>query len=341
METKILSVLLALLLLFMGLYSCGNEESVDASRSKNITETAKIEDEKNELTFKVDSLNKNIDSLKKHKELLLDYKSTAELKIFSIIKNSFLDHIIIGSENLSETTELFRKLGFSIKDGKVHKNGIRNNFIEFADNTEIEIVEVKYPTEDFAIEYKNLISQNKFGLQFSLRVDVIENLKNNFSAINSNFVELQKGNDYSTLSAKGINFELPIFFIQFDKLNNSNTNHLNHAKGITSVWFETKDIKKTARELVDFGFDPIGNYYIPNFTGKVVEFKNANFKIVLIESDKYEITGITISVDSKSDLLKIINDNFDKNFLNKVFENRKSIFLPNEITKSIWLEFVE
>ncbi len=333
---------LTFLLIFIFLVvKCSNEQNVKESKKEHISETDKIKSEKIKLDETADSLTQSIEFLNKQKKILTNDSIIIHNNIYSSIKNSFLDHVIIGSENLNEISVLFKKLGFSIKEGKVHKNGIRNNFIEFNDNTEIELVEVNNPTENFTKEYEKIISQNKFGLQFALRVNEIENLKNNFSVINSNFVELQKGNDYSTLSAKGINSELPIFFIQFDKLNNSKTNHINNTKGISSVWFETKNIKITARELVDIGFEPIGNYYIPNFTGKIVEFKNANFKIVLIESNKYEISGITISVDSKSDLLKIINDNFDKTFLNKIFEKGKSIFLAKEITKSIWLEFVE
>ncbi|MFZ1291319.1 MAG: VOC family protein [Melioribacteraceae bacterium] len=329
---------ISIILLIILLTNCDNKRVVEQSKNTSKSEVEKLESIKVSHNVEIKSILDSINNLKNQIHVNINL---AEADIFSNLKNSFFDHIIIGSNNINESVIFFKKLGFSIKEGKVHKNGIRNNFIEFNDNTEIEIIEVNNPTENFTKEYEKIISQNKFGLQFALRVDEIETLKNNFTVINSNFVELQKGNDYSTLSAKGINSELPIFFIQFDKLNNSKTNHINNAKGISSVWFETKDIKKTARELVDIGFEPIGNYYIPTFAGKVVEFKNVNFKIVLIESDKYEITGITISVDSKSDLLKIINENFDKTFLHKIFEKEKSIFLAKVITKSIWLEFVE
>lgn len=344
-EFKMLKIFLKKLLIYIFslilIIGCDNTEKVQASKNENLTETDIIKSEKVELSKTADSLTQKITTLRNQKNNLSNDSLTNRTIIYSSIKNSFLDHIIIGTNNLHEISNFFEKLGFSIKKGRLHKSGLQNNFIEFEDNSEIELIEIKNPTDNFTKEYEKLISKNSYGLQFALRVDDIENLKNNFTSLNSNFTELQKGKDFSTLSSKNVNTHLPIFFIEFNKLNNSKTNHENKTKGISSIWFETKYIKETARELVDIGFEPIGNYSIPTFSGKIVEFKNASFKIILIESVKYEITGITISLENKSAIKNILNKNFNKTFSSKIIEKGKSLFLPKEITNSIWIEFIE
>ncbi|MBK7980942.1 MAG: VOC family protein [Ignavibacteriae bacterium] len=322
------------------LISCSNEKNVKVSKSEQISETEKIKTEKVILNKTADSLNKKIESLNTQKSKLNDSLIFYN-NINSIIKNSFADHVIIGNESLEKISDFFKKLGFSIKKGKLHKIGLTNNFIEFADNSELELVEIKNPSENFTKEYDKLISEKKYGLQFAIRVNEIEKLKNSFEKLNTIFTEIQKYTDFSTLSGNKINTELPIFFIQFEKLNNSIINHPNKVKGIYSVWFETKNIKKTAGQLVDLGFEPIGNYVIPTFSKKTVEFKNNNFSIILIESDKYEITGLSLITNKNIELMKIIDKNFDKTFTNKIITKPKSVFLPKEITKSVWLEFSE
>lgn len=327
--------------IFLLLANCDNQDKIEKSKGQNLNETKSIEDER--LTYKaeIESLETKIELLAKSKSQIESDANYNELEIYRILETSYLDHVIVGSKDLNKSSELFSSLGFSIKDGYKHKNGIKNNFIEFTNNSELEIIEVSDTNDELSKNYKTLIEENISGLQFAIRVHEIDQLKNSFDKLDYPFSKTDKNNFYSTLFSKSINTELPIFFIKYNKENNNTeVNHTNKTKGIKSIWFETKDIKKSAGQLVDFGFAPIGNYKIPSFNNKVVEFRNNNFGIILIESNKYEISGITISIESLSELQQIMNKNFDRIFLDKIIKYGKSIFLPREITKSLWLEFV-
>lgn len=331
---KYLKVIILLLLFTF----CSNESNVDSSKDKKLNEINNINNEKRELYGSVDSLNEKIKSLKDRKAEIRENLEYYEVEIFEKIKNANLDHVIISTVNLQETSNLFNTLGFSIKDGYKHKNGINNNFIEFANNTELEIIEVSDPKDELSSNYKNLIDENISGLQFAIRVNEIDQLKNNFEKLDYPFTKTDKNNFYSTLSSKSNNTELPLFFIQYN-IDNTNTlvTHKNNAKGIGSIWFETKDIKKSARQLVDLGFEAIGNYKIPSIKSKVVEFRNTNFGIILIESDNYEITGITILVEDIINLKSM----FDKNKIEFNELSNENIFLNPSQTKSIWIEFTK
>lgn len=334
---RILTIIL--LTLFI---SCGNQDTVKNSKKKQISETEEIKSEKIKLTNTADSLTEKINKLREKKNLLVKNNRIAEAEIFSILKNSEFDHVIIGTENLRKISDLFKNYGFTIKNGKQHENGISNNFIEFGNNSEIEFIEVNKPLNQIATKYSSFIKQKKYGIQIALRVSKIENLKVSFEKLKLPFINLDENPDYLTLSSDIINSELPIFFIQYKKqFNNSLVTHKNGSQRIIAVWISTKDIKKSAHELACFGFNAVGNYKIPEFNKKIVQFKNSYFSIILIKSEKYEISGITISVKNTKKVKNFLEEVKGIDFIAQSVPDRKSIYLNPEESKSIWIEFTE
>ena len=51
-----------------------------------------------------------------------------------------LDHIPIAVSNLDQAAERYRALGFSLKPGRPHDNGITNQHVKFTDGTELELI---------------------------------------------------------------------------------------------------------------------------------------------------------------------------------------------------------
>jgi catechol 2,3-dioxygenase-like lactoylglutathione lyase family enzyme len=51
-----------------------------------------------------------------------------------------LDHIPVAVRDLERASDRYRALGFTLKPGRPHDNGIRNNHAKFADGTEIELI---------------------------------------------------------------------------------------------------------------------------------------------------------------------------------------------------------
>ncbi len=332
------------LLFTLTLFSCSNNDKLEESRNKESLEAQEIAAAKKNRKKEIDSLQKEISELKNKKENFLSQNQIDFLKaeIYYNLQKSYFDHILIGVKNLEKQTETFRKLGFSIKKGKQHKNGIKNNFIEFGDSSEIELIEVQQASDKLSEKYKKLIDKNIYGLQFALRVNNVKKLKDNFSKLNSDFTILSVNKDYSILSKNKMDKGLPVFFIQYNIDNNNTlTSHSNGSKGIYSIWLSTNDIKNTAQKLSDMGFKLIGNYELPGIKGKAVEFTNSNFKIILIKSKKNEITGITILVDNLELVKNNLKSGFDTDFIEYSANRGKSIFINKELTNSVWIEFLE
>ena len=138
--------------------ACDNIKQIEDSQKESNKETENIEKLKDEYEKSIDGLNKEIDAISRNKSNLEKENKFAEAQIYSILKESYFDHLILGTKNISESGNLFSDvLGFTIKNGRQHSNGINNLFIEFEDNSELELISVIDPNDKMARKYKSLI----------------------------------------------------------------------------------------------------------------------------------------------------------------------------------------
>jgi hypothetical protein len=65
-----------------------------------------------------------------------------------------LDHIPIAVGNLERAADRFRALGFVLKPGRPHANGIRNEHAKFSDGTELELITAPAARDDLTRKYR-------------------------------------------------------------------------------------------------------------------------------------------------------------------------------------------
>ena len=65
-----------------------------------------------------------------------------------------LDHIPIAVGNLERAAERYRALGFTLKPGRPHGNGIRNEHAKFSDGTELELITAPDARDDLTATYR-------------------------------------------------------------------------------------------------------------------------------------------------------------------------------------------
>jgi hypothetical protein len=66
-----------------------------------------------------------------------------------------LDHIPLAVKDLERSRIDFETLGFALKSGRPHENGLRNAHVKFPDGTEIELITAPAATDALASEYYN------------------------------------------------------------------------------------------------------------------------------------------------------------------------------------------
>ena len=68
-----------------------------------------------------------------------------------------LDHVPIAVRDLASATAQFRALGFTIKPGRPHQNGIENASIKFADGSYVELITSHNGTDALARQYETFL----------------------------------------------------------------------------------------------------------------------------------------------------------------------------------------
>ena len=88
-----------------------------------------------------------------------------------------LDHVVIAVRDLDSLAARFTGLGFRLKDGRPHANGLLNKHVKFRDGTEIELMTVAGPATDrMAREYQDLIANEDAGAYVALRTEGIDSV---------------------------------------------------------------------------------------------------------------------------------------------------------------------
>ena len=64
-----------------------------------------------------------------------------------------VDHTPIVVADLEKAQADFRAMGFAIKAGRFHADGIRNAHVKFQDGTELELITAPRPTDSLTMEY--------------------------------------------------------------------------------------------------------------------------------------------------------------------------------------------
>jgi len=72
-----------------------------------------------------------------------------------------LDHIPIAVRDLAQATADFEALGFVLKPGRPHANGLRNVHAKFPDGTEIELITASAPTDELSRRYVDWLKQGE------------------------------------------------------------------------------------------------------------------------------------------------------------------------------------
>jgi hypothetical protein len=65
-----------------------------------------------------------------------------------------LDHIPVAVSSLEAAAERYRALGFALKPGRPHANGIRNQHAKFPDGTEIELITAPESRDELTTKYR-------------------------------------------------------------------------------------------------------------------------------------------------------------------------------------------
>ncbi|MEM7278878.1 MAG: VOC family protein [Pseudomonadota bacterium] len=153
-----------------------------------------------------------------------------------------LDHVVVVVRDLQGATQHFRHRGFTLKQGRVHKNGLHNAFVEFSDGSELELMSVVgNPTDPLARAYSEFLSSGDGGVYIALSGFDIQDASNRLTA-DGIMHQVQPGALWDYLSFPVGSGRDHVFLIDtHDKNANTQTrtNHENGVSGVYEVWLES------------------------------------------------------------------------------------------------------
>ena len=160
-----------------------------------------------------------------------------------------LDHIPVVVSNLFEASEAYRRLGFSIKPGRVHEGGMINAHVKFADGSGIELI---FPpdtaTQGISGIYSDHLQKGAGPVYLALHSRDTEQLT---TALDEAGFDRKRGGGVTTLKDPALDF---LFFVRDNRSPTDTPGHLTHdnsAYQLSGVWLALSDASRDhLRELL-------------------------------------------------------------------------------------------
>ena len=144
-----------------------------------------------------------------------------------------LDHIPVAVRDLDRATEHYRALGFTLKPGRIHTDGIRNNHVKFMDGSGIELISPPGKAVDtLTSDYLGRIAEGDGPALLSFHARDTDKLLVALRAASIDFIQ----GDLITLADPRLKF---LFFDQDNRSPTDRPEHFAHpntAVAMTGVW---------------------------------------------------------------------------------------------------------
>lgn len=150
-----------------------------------------------------------------------------------------IDHVVLAVNDLDQASSTFLNLGFTLKKGRPHANGIINQHAKFRDATEIELLSLeKEPSDEITKGYATFLQRGEGGAFLAL-VGSLESIGTKAEEVGAQPKIIQsQQSTYLTFQnpswAHLFVIEKPSTVIDPDSL----LNHTNGTNGINAVWLD-------------------------------------------------------------------------------------------------------
>jgi catechol 2,3-dioxygenase-like lactoylglutathione lyase family enzyme len=254
-----------------------------------------------------------------------------------------LDHIPIAVHDLEAAAARYRELGFTLKPGTPHDNGIRNQHVKFADGTELELITAPRAVDPLTSTYRQHLSAGDgpafVAFYAPSMVRVAEQLDVVRQAYRKDHVFIDIPNDD------------PIGYVFFGPRNRSPTDrpehfaHANSADSLVAVWIAADDLSRERRLLQALGATFARKAVrVPDpLTADVARLPEGD--VLLLPGARQlvpgrRIVGATLRVRSLENAKAVLSAIVPALDL-RVGGDATSIILPPSVTHGLWLELRE
>ncbi len=255
-----------------------------------------------------------------------------------------LDHVPVAVADLEAAADRYRRLGFTLKPGRPHDNGIENRHVKFADGTEIELITAPEARDALTAEYVQHLASGDGPAFLALYAPDLDRLAQRFDAASRPY-----SSSRATLSFPDAD---PLSYVFFGPRNASPTDlpaHFEHANGADSliaVWLAGDDLSAERELLAMVGATfAEAKVRVPDIALATVA-RLEEGEVVLLPGSRQlvpgrRIVGATLRTKSLSAAREALTDGGLAVPAPVSTEDGTSIFLSPDLTHGIWLELRE
>jgi catechol 2,3-dioxygenase-like lactoylglutathione lyase family enzyme len=255
-----------------------------------------------------------------------------------------LDHIPIAVDDLARAADDYRALGFALKPGRPHDNGIRNQHVKFPDGTELELITAPEARDALTTTYRRHLEQGDGPAFLALYAPRIAYAGEQLTAaklphaVNGGSIDFPGDGGLAYLFLAGRNkspTDRPEHFA-----------HANTAQSFVRVWLAAGDLSRERRLLEALGATFIdADVRVPDAVRTTVA-RFAEGDVVLLPASRQpvpgrRIVGATLRVGSLETARSILGRGQPSPPEIVVSSAGQSVFLPASRTHGLWLEFLE
>jgi len=238
-----------------------------------------------------------------------------------------IDHVPVAVRNLERAAEAYRRLGFALKPGTPHANGIRNLHAKFRDGTEIELITASSAVDQLTRTYVDYLKQGDGPAFLALHAPDGRALGEVVPA------------DHAARR-----------YIFFGGLNHSPTDrpehvqHPNTAESLTSVWLAADDFTAELDLLGRAGMNApqAETVMAPAETvARVVRFNGSSLVLLPASHQRIagrRIVGATVVVRDVGTASSVLRANGVAATAERTTAHGRSVFVAPDLACGWWLE---
>jgi catechol 2,3-dioxygenase-like lactoylglutathione lyase family enzyme len=161
-----------------------------------------------------------------------------------------LDHIPVAVGNLERATATYNALGFTLKPGRDHANGIRNTHVKFPTGAGIELLTAQEAVDELSSHYVGFLRAGEGPAFISFHARDTGRLR---TALRSGGYDFRQEGQITKLVSPDFAF---LFFVNDNRSPTDQPEHFAHANSATemcAVWVATEKAEALVRLLVHLG----------------------------------------------------------------------------------------
>jgi hypothetical protein len=255
-----------------------------------------------------------------------------------------LDHVPIAVGDLARAADDYRALGFALKPGRPHDNGIQNQHVKFIDGSELELITAPEARDALTTTYRRHLEGGDGPAFLALFAPRMPYAAERLSAAkvphasNGGAIDFPRSSGLGYLFLSGRNkspTDLPEHFA-----------HANTAQSFISVWLAAADLSRERRLLQAVGATFLETDVRVPDPARTTVARLAEGDVVFLPGARQlvpgrRIVGATLRVGSLDAARAILGRGQPSLPEIVVSPASRSVFLPPSRTHGLWLEFRE